>query len=139
MRQYTVKWWPIFLAAWTFGLGVGLWSEAHAQALTPQVTAAAANNKVLKATPGMLFSVQAVNGTATAGFLLLFNATSAPVDGAVTPLACAPLPASGSVSVVYTPRPAAYNTGITAVVSSGANCFTKTTGVITGFIGGTVE
>jgi hypothetical protein len=32
-----------------------------------------------------------------------------------------------------------YSTGITAVVTSAANCFTKTTGVITAYIKGAVQ
>lgn len=107
-------------------------------AITPTVTAAAANNHVLKASAGNLYSVYATNLTATAGFLLVLNATTAPADGAVTPLDCIPLPASGNASINYD-IPARYSTGITAVVSSGASCFTKTTGTITAFIKGAIQ
>jgi len=94
----------------------------------------------LKASAGNAYSVYATNLTATSGFLLLFNATSAPVDGAVTPVACAPLSANGVASINYAPSPpGVFSTGITAVVSSAATCFTKTTGVITAFISGSVK
>lgn len=104
------------------------------------VSPSAENSRVLKASAGNLYSAYAANHTATAGFLLVLNATAVPADGAVTPLECAALPANGNASVSYNPGPASvYSTGITVVLSSGANCFTKTTGVITGFIRGSVQ
>lgn len=106
--------------------------------LAPVATPAAANNLVLKATPGNVFSVAAANNTATAGYLILLNATSSPADGAVTPLACAALPANGNASLSYNPG-AVFSVGITAVLTSAAVCTTKTTGVITGFISGMVQ
>lgn len=109
-------------------------------ATAPVVSASAENNHVLKATPGNLFSVSASNLTSTAGFLVWLDASSAPADGAITPKGCVPLPASGTASISYMPGPpAAAATGITVVVSSGANCFTKTTGTITAFISGMVQ
>jgi hypothetical protein len=109
-------------------------------AITPVVSAAAESSHVLKASAGNFYSAYATNLTTTAGFLLIFNATSAPADGAVTPLACVPLPASGNGSINNKPGPyQVYSTGITAVVSSAATCFTKTTGVITAFISGDVQ
>lgn len=106
----------------------------------PAVTPAAAATLVIKGSRGSLFTITAANQTATAGFLVVVNATSAPVDGAITPLACAALPANGNASISYTSGlPAAYSVGITAILTSGANCFTKTTGVITGFIGATFQ
>lgn len=106
-------------------------------ALTPTVTSAAGNSLVLKASAGNLYGIYATNLTATAGFLVVLNATSAPADGAITPLACVPLTANGVASVNYNPGPVArYSTGITAVVTSASTCFTKTTGVITAFIAG---
>lgn len=123
----------------TSGLGVLAVANAPTTtsggAIATTQTAAAANNLVIKAASGNLYSVYATNQTATAGFLMVFNATAAPVDGAVTPIDCVPLPASGVASLNFG-IPARFGTGITAVVSSGANCFTKTTGVITAFIKG---
>lgn len=106
--------------------------------LAPAVTAALGNNLVVKATGGNLYFAYATNETATAGKLMVFDATAAPADGAVTPKACVTLPASGTGSVTWAPSPPAkFVTGITVVVSSNASCFTKTTGVITAFISGT--
>ena len=115
-------------------------SSSSSIGITPVVSAAGEASHILKATPGNVYSAYATNLTATSGFLLLFNAVSAPADGAVTPIACAPLSANGVASINYAPGPpGVFSTGITAVVSSAATCFTKTTGVITAFISGSVK
>ena len=109
-------------------------------AATPVVSTSAEATHVLKASAGNLRSVYATNLTATSGFLAVTNATTAQADGAMTPLACVPLPANGTASLVYGDwAPASYSTGITAIITSAATCFTKTTGVITGFISGAVQ
>jgi hypothetical protein len=109
-------------------------------AITPVVTATAAASKVLKAAAGNLYSVNATNQTTTAGFLVVINATTAPTTGStITPLSCAPLPASGSASINYGQVPAAYSTGITAMLTSATTCFTFTSGTITGFISGLIQ
>lgn len=132
--------------AMTTGQVIGLQLDASGnlmvsgRPITPVVSAAGENAHVLKASAGNLFSVYATNLTATSGFLVVLNSTTAPADGAITPLACAPLPASGVASLSYNPGPpAAYSTGITAVVTSATTCFTKTTGTITAFISGSVQ
>lgn len=115
-------------------------SSSSAVGITPIVSAAAEASHVLKASGGNAYSVYAVNLTATQGFLVLINATSAPVDGAITPLACAPLAPNGVASLNYAPGPpGVFSTGITAVVTSAVTCLTKTTGVITAFISGSVQ
>lgn len=108
--------------------------------ITPVVSTSAESSHVLKATPGNAYSAYATNLTATAGFLMLFNATSAPADGAVQPLACVSLPPNNPASINYSPGPpGVFSVGITAVVSSATTCFTKTTGTITAFISGLVK
>jgi hypothetical protein len=115
-------------------------SAAAGVGQTPVVTGSGASSQVLKASAGNLYGVYATNLTGTAGFLVVLNATSAPADGAITPLACVPLTANGVASINYLPGPpAVYSTGITAVVTSAATCFTKTTGTITAFIAGQVS
>ena len=119
-------------------------SSASAVGITSVVSSAAENNHVLKASAGNLYSVSATNLTSTNGYLVLLNATSAPADGAITPLACIPLASnaggSGFASIDYSPGPPqVYSTGITAVVTSASTCFTKTTGTITAFISGRVQ
>lgn len=108
--------------------------------ITPVVSSSAENNHVLKNAAGNLYSVYAVNQTSTPGLLMVFNATTAPADGAVTPLACTPLSANGVASINNkSGPPQVYGTGITAVVSSGTNCFNKTTGTVTAFFSGDVQ
>lgn len=116
-------------------------SPSPTAGITPVVTSIPASSLVLKTAAGDLYSVYASNvQTSTAGYLQIFNATSAPSDGVVTPLDCAPIPAGGSVSIDYNPGPpAVYSTGIVAVLSSATSCFVKTTGTLLGFIKGAVQ
>lgn len=112
------------------GTGVGVVAanqvscSAAVCAITPAVSAAAEGSKVFKASAGNLYRVNVTTG-AVAGYLMVFNATSAPADGAVTPLLCRPVAANSSVEVDHTQIPDRYSTGITAVFSS-TGCFTKT-------------
>lgn len=105
--------------------------------IVPVVTTTAVNTLVIKAAPGNLYSVYATNSSATGGFLLMFNAVAAPIDGTVTPFDCIPIAGTSTSGINYAPNPPKYySVGIVAVLSTGATCFTKTTGVITGFISG---
>lgn len=111
-----------------------------APGITSIVSAIAEATHVLKASPGNLYSVYATNLTATAGFLVVTNTTSAPVDGAIAPLDWCILPANGSCSVSYGPGPPdTYGVGITATLTSAVTPLTKTTGVITGVIHAQVQ
>jgi hypothetical protein len=114
-------------------------SAAAVAGITPVVSTALENAHILKATAGNLYSVYSTNLTGGAsGFLLIFNAATAPPDGAVTPLVCVPF-TGGVASANYQGLPpAVFSTGMVAVVSSGANCFTKLTGTLTAFISGLV-
>ena len=78
---------------------------------------------VLKASAGTLYSVKVVT-TTTAGWLLIFNATSAPADGAVTPIDFYQVGASTFLDVAW-PTPLAANAGLTVVFST-TGPFTKT-------------
>lgn len=111
-------------------------SDANA-AITAVVSTAAESNHVLKASAGNLYGVSVTSG-ATAGFLMVFNATSAPADGAVTPIQCVVVPANNTVGLTFNSGPPdAYSTGITAVFSS-TGCFTKTASA-TAFFSGRVK
>lgn len=115
-------------------------TSSAAVGIVPVISASAENNHVLKAGPGNLYSVYASNATSTAGFLLVFNSTTVPADGAVTPQLCVNLPASGTVSINFGPSPPqVFSTGISAALSSATTCFTRTSGTITGFISGSVK
>ena len=110
-------------------------TSASASAITPVVSASAESNHVLKGSAGNLYGV-AVTPT-VAGYLMVFNATSAPADGAVTPTECVAVPANATVSLTFSVIPEAYSTGITAVFSS-TGCFTKTASA-TAFFKGNVQ
>jgi hypothetical protein len=74
-------------------------------------------------------SISSISGSAAASsYIMVFNATAAPSDGAVTPLKCwGPMSAAGPFSFGWGPGPlfGPLGTGIT-VVSSSTGCFTKT-------------
>lgn len=108
-------------------------SALAANAVTPAATTAVASELILKASAGNLYSVNVAAG-ATAGFLLIFNATSAPADGAVTPVKCLPIAANAGVEMSVREMPEFFSTGIVAVFSS-TGCFTKTASA-TAFISG---
>lgn len=115
-------------------------SSGPSAGLAPVVSGSLEASHVLKNAAGKIWSVYASNLTGgAAGFLVLLNLTAAPVDGAITPLACAPF--SGGVAEINMNGmpPMAFSTGITAVVTSATTCFTKTTGVLTAYIAGMVQ
>lgn len=102
--------------------------------LTPASTTALASSLVLKASAGSFYGLQVTNG-ATAGFVMLFNAATAPADGAVTPTKVYAMAANSSLSVsVGGGPPTAFSTGVTVVYSS-TGPFTKTASA-TAFISG---
>lgn len=122
----------------TLALALGLLAPAtaHAQtqcvvppnaAATPVVSAALEGSHVLKAAPGCLGAIYITIDATTVGYLMLFNATSAPVDGAVTPVECVYVStAPGTIGLNFAPQPTEwFSTGIVAVFSS-TGCFTKT-------------
>jgi hypothetical protein len=92
---------------------------------TPVVSTAAEGSRVLKASRGCIISGYVTTG-AVAGYMMIFNATSAPADGAVTPINCVYVPANTTIGLNWAPQPPEwYSTGITVVFSS-TGCFTKT-------------
>jgi hypothetical protein len=107
-------------------------SSATSAGITPVVSAAAEASKVFKASAGNLYAYQVTTGAA-AGFVMIFDATSAPADGAVTPVKCVAVAANSTVGVSMEP-PEAFSTGITAVFST-TGCFTKTASATAMFSG----
>lgn len=80
------------------------------------------SNHILKSTPG---NVYALSVTSTpAGYALLLNTTSAPGDGAVTPIWCETVAANSTKNIFFN-VPIAFTTAITAVFST-TGCFNKT-------------
>lgn len=112
------------------GTGIGV----SAVALSPNsnantgvaatVTSAVASSLIGKASAGNLYGLNVVAG-ASAGFVMIFNATSAPADGAVTPVKCWSIAANSTLDVQWRALPIYFATGITAVFST-TGCFSKT-------------
>jgi len=99
-----------------------------APTLSTASTSALASNLVAKSGAGTLYSFEASADTTLAGaawWLMIFAATAAPSDGAVTPLKCYAFPAGTTGFSAAFPNGIAIATGITLVTSS-AGCFTKT-------------
>jgi len=103
-------------------------SAATAAGTAPIVTAALAANLVVKASAGNLYSFDVAADSTLSGaawWLMVYNATSAPVDGSVTPSKCFAL-ASGTTGIhLEFPTPVKFSTGIVLGVST-TGCFTKT-------------
>lgn len=105
-----------------------------AQAPLNAATTVAASNIVLKGSPGNLYSVNITAG-ASAGYIMAFNATSAPVDGTVTPLWVMPVAANAGLAFSWENFPLRCSTGITLVFST-TGPFSKTASA-TAFMQGT--
>lgn len=102
-------------------------SSAAAAGVAPTSTTALAANLVAKASAGNLYSFEvAADSTLSGGawWLMVYDATSAPADGSVTPAKCYAL-ASGTtrLSEVFR-QPIYFATGIVLGVSTNG-CFTK--------------
>lgn len=104
---------------------------------TPVQTATAAASLVAKATPGLLYSAY-ISGPSVAGFLLVFNATSVPADGTVTPVECVAVASAGSANISNLVIPEFFSAGISLAFSS-TGCFTKTTTGLTAFLHATIK
>jgi hypothetical protein len=107
-------------------------SSVAAVGVTRTQTATAAGSLVVKASPGNLYGYNVVSG-ASAGYLMLFDATSAPADGVVTPKGVMVVPANSSL-VVDRSVPVRFTTGIVMVFST-TGPFTKTVSA-TAFLAG---
>lgn len=84
----------------------------------------ATGSATVRKAPCVLRSIYITTG-AVAGYLMVFDATAAPVDGAVTPRECVYVPATSTIGIDFGLTADPYVTGITAVFSS-TGCFTKT-------------
>lgn len=67
--------------------------------------------------------------TGTAGFIMIWDASSEPADGVVSPGFCYPIPApttsGAAASMANTPNPVQSTNGIVVSFSTGADCFHK--------------
>lgn len=110
-------------------------SSAAAAGLANVVSTAAESNHVLKGSPGNLYTLTTTIGT-TSGYLMLFDATTLPANGAVTPKYCLPITSNatnGGAGVSW-PYPLVFATGITAGFST-TGCFTLTASATANFFG----
>jgi hypothetical protein len=84
--------------------------------VAPAASTSAEACHVFKASAGNVYSLSGyVDGAA---FIMVFNATSAPADGAVTPVVWAYAAVAGTWSLDYGAIPAAFSTGVTVCRSS---------------------
>ena len=128
-----IRWLLLFLT-----LGIGS-AQAQGQCTvpaenpaTPVVSATAEGSHILKAAPGCLIATYITIGT-TAGYLMIFNATTAPADGAVAPTECIQVAASTTNFLNWAPQPPEwFNVGMVAVFST-TGCFIKTVSPIAFF------
>lgn len=115
-----------------FGACVLAPSSASAQQAYPGLqkrTLALASSLVVKGSPGQLFSfeVQADSTlSAAAWWIMIYNATAVPADGAVTPFKCYAI-SSGTPQAggTFGAGGIAFSSGIVIAVST-AGCFTQT-------------
>ncbi len=91
--------------------------------LTPVATTVASGSQVAKTTAGRLYGLNVVAG-ASAGFVMVFDSTTVPADGAVTPKKVFPIAANAGVSYSWD-RGLTFATGIVVVFST-TGPFTKT-------------
>ena len=96
--------------------------------LAPVTSSSLEANHVIKASAGNLYSFE-VSADSTlssaAWWIMIYNATTAPADGTVTPSKCY-AQVSGATSAAYAwPVPINFTTGIVVGVST-TGCFTKT-------------
>lgn len=119
--------------------GQAVWPTATADTrgnLAPVRTNAVADSLVLKASAGSVYNVYML--APSNGWLLLIDATAKPSNGAVAPMACAPVVAGKATSIAYIPIPAWATNGAVAVFSTGADCFNLTASNAT-FISGQMK
>jgi hypothetical protein len=98
-------------------------TSSQGQSIAPVTSAAAETSHVIKASAGNLYRLAITTG-ASGGYLMVFDASSAPADGAVAPKICRAVAANASIDLIYD-YPERYATGITAVFST-TGCFAKT-------------
>lgn len=101
----------------------------------PSASPTAAAALVLQTGACALYEVNAVAG-ASAGFVMVFDAVSAPADGTVTPKRVWPIPANGSLEYIFH-LPLQFMLGCVLVFST-TGPFTKTASA-TAFLGGAVQ
>lgn len=112
-------------------------SSLAAVGITSIVSGAAESGHVLKASAGNLYGTYVTTG-ATPGYLLVFDATAVPSNGAVTPKQCIVAPANATTGLTFNSGPpSVFATGISEAFST-TGCFTLTLSA-TAFFNGRVQ
>ncbi len=109
-------------------------SDANA-GIAQSSTPTAAASRVIKASPGNFYGYNVTSG-ASAGYILIYNALTAPADGTVTPVLSLPLAANTGVDTSYR-TPEYFSVGIVIVFST-TGCFSQTASA-TAFISGNAK
>lgn len=91
--------------------------------IAAQYNATAASDLIPTVKYNALYGFTVTSG-ASAGYVLVFDATSLPADGTVTPQNCIKVAATSTVSESFNP-PEQFATGIVVAFST-TGCFTKT-------------
>jgi hypothetical protein len=104
-----------------------------AAGIVPVVSTTLETGHVIKASAGNLYGLN-VATTTVAGFVQIFNSTTVPAAGAVTPIKAYYVPALSTLVIGFDP-PMQCATGISVAFSSAATPFTKTDSA-TAFISG---
>jgi len=110
-------------------------SAASGIALPQAANTAVSGSKTLKASAGNLYGYNIVTG-GSAGYLMFFDSTTVPADGAVTPTRVIPVAANTGIDRSFNP-PLRFATGIVAVFST-TGPYTKTISA-TAFLAGDVQ
>ncbi len=92
-------------------------SPASTTGLASVVSSAAENGHVLKASAGNLYGLDVSSG-ASAGYVLIFNSTTIPSNGAVTPIKAYPIAANSAIGLSWSPVPLYFSTGISVAFST---------------------
>lgn len=113
------------------------WPSSDANEGLPTVASPALeSSRILKAGPGNLYKLAVVTGAVT-GYLMLFDALAAPVDGAVVPAWCEAIISNGTqggIILDWGIHPMVFKNGIVAVFST-TGPFTKTASATAAFYG----
>jgi hypothetical protein len=112
--------WTVGLASGSSTIGGVLSAPTSSAsfAIPPGSSPALAASHILKASAGNLYSLYVLS-TSVAGYLMTFNATSVPANGAVTPIECIPVYADSFAEIDFSGAPPDYySTGIVAVFST---------------------
>jgi hypothetical protein len=115
----------------TIAAGNGVVPAPSSEALAGLSTVACSSlcaNQIIKGSAGNLYSFNISADSTLSGaawWIMIYNATSAPTDGGVTPAKCYAMPLGTTSYSAAFPVPVAFATGIT-IGASTTGCFTKT-------------